>query len=70
MTRYCIKCRTGRLEYFDIVSENDDGYIIRITKLSDGSERIVEETMSKHLFNICIKTGYIFQLEKAASSAA
>ena len=70
MKRYCIKCRTGRLEYFEIISENDDGYIIRITKLSDGNERIVEETMSKHLFNICVKTGYIFQLEKAVSSAA
>ena len=70
MKRYCIKCRTGRLEYFDIISENDYGYMIRLTKLSDGNERIVEESMSRHLFDICLKTGYIFQLESTASNVA
>jgi hypothetical protein len=64
MKRYCIKCRTGRIEYFDIISENDEGYKIRHTRLSDGSEKTVEESMSKHLFNICVKTGYIFELEE------
>ena len=66
MKRFCIKCRAGRLEYFDIIAENDDGYVIRLTRLSDGNERIVEESMSRHLFDICVKTGYIFQLETAA----
>ena len=63
MKRYCIKCRTGRFDYFDIISENDYGYMIRITKLSDGSERVIEESMTRNLFDICVKTGYIFQLE-------
>ena len=66
MKRYCIKCRTGRIEYFDIITENDDGYRIRLTRLSDGNERIVEETMTRHLFNICVKTGYIYELENSA----
>ena len=67
MKRYCIKCRAGRLEYFDIISENDFGLIIRLTRLCDGSEKIIEETMSRHLFDICVKTGYIYELEKPAA---
>ena len=70
MKRYCIKCRAGRLEYFDIISEDDNGFTIRLTRLSDGSEKIVEETISRHLFNICVKTGYIYELEKAAAFVA
>jgi hypothetical protein len=69
MKRYCIKCRTGRIEFFDIISENDDGYRIRLTRLSDGNERIIEESMSRHLFNMCVKTGYIYELENAATVA-
>ena len=69
MKRYCIKCRAGRIEFFDIISENNDGYRIRLTRLSDGNERIVEESMPRHLFNICVKTGYIFELENAAAIA-
>ena len=70
MKRYCIKCRAGRIEFFDIIGENDDGYIIRLTRLSDGNERIIEETMSRHLFNLCLRTGYIYELESAAVSVA
>ena len=70
MKRYCIKCRAGKIEFFDIIAENDDGYRIRLTRVSDGSERIVEESMSRHLFNMCVKTGYIFELEHAAATVA
>ena len=70
MKRYCIKCRAGRIEFFDIISENDDGYRIRLTRLSDGNERIIEESMSRHLFNMCINTGYIYELESAAVTVA
>ena len=70
MKRYCVKCRAGKLEFFDIISENEDGYRIRLTRLSEGNERIVEESMPRHLFNICVKTGYIFELERCAATVA
>ena len=63
MKRYCIKCRAGKIEFFDIISESDEGYRIRLTRVSDGSERIVEDSMPRHLFNICVKTGYFYELE-------
>jgi hypothetical protein len=70
MKRYCIKSRTGRIEYFDIISENDNEYRIRLTRLSDGNERVIEEAMSRHLFNICMKTGYIYELERVSAVVA
>ena len=66
MKRYCIKCREGRVEYFDIISESDDEYMIRLTRLCDGNERIIDETMSRDLFDMCVQTGYIYEFERAA----
>ena len=70
MKRYCIKCRAGRIEYFDILSENDDGYAIRLVRLSEGNEKVIEESISRHLFNICVKTGYIFELDNSVATVA
>ena len=70
MKRYCVKCLVGRIEYFDVISENNEGYEIRLTRLSDGNERIIYEFMSRHLFDICIRAGYIYQLENAVVSVA
>jgi len=70
MKRYCIKCRSGRIEYFDIISENDSELMIRLYRITDGSEKIIEETMSRDLFNMCTKTGYIYELEMDAAVVA
>jgi hypothetical protein len=69
MKRYCIKCRAGKIEFFDIITEDDEGYRIRLTRLSDGNEKIFEESMPRHLFDICVKTGYIFEMENAPERA-
>jgi hypothetical protein len=63
MKRYCIKSQSGKIEYFDIISENTSEYKIRLTRLSEGNEKIIEETMSRRLFEMCKKTGYIYELE-------
>jgi hypothetical protein len=70
MKRYCIKCRTGRIEYIDILKEKKDGFFIRLTRLSDGNEKIIEEFLPRHLFDICLKTGYIYEIPHEASSVA
>jgi hypothetical protein len=69
MKRYCIKCRSGRTEFFDIIREIEDGFVVRLTRISDGSEKIIEESMTRHLFDICIKTGYIYEAQPAAQTA-
>ena len=70
MKRYCIKSRTGKVEYFDIISENDEGYNIRLTRISDGDEKIIEDSMTRSLFDMCVQSGYIFQLEERDASVA
>jgi hypothetical protein len=69
MKRYCIKSRKGRIEYFDILSEVEDGYRVRLTKIYDGNEKVSEEYLSRHLFNLCVKTGYIYKIEQEAKIA-
>jgi hypothetical protein len=66
MKRYGIKGRTGRIEYFDVLSEDDDGFRVRLTRISDGSEKITETSIPRHLFNLCLRTGYIFEFNMAA----
>ena len=70
MKRYCIKSREGKLEYFDIISEDDDGYRVKITRLNDGYEKIIEEFMPRSLFDMCVQTGYISEVENKSSSVA
>ena len=66
MKRYSIKSRNGSIEYFDILSEDEEGYRIRLTRIYDGNERSTETYMTRDLFELCQKTGYICELEKAA----
>jgi hypothetical protein len=68
--RYCIKCRPNRAEYLDIINETDDGYRIRLTRLNDGDEKIREDFIDRHLFDICVKTGYLYELANAELAAA
>jgi hypothetical protein len=70
MKRYRIKCEPGRVEYLDIINENSDGYIIRVTRMRDGYEKVIEELLGRHLFDICLKTGFIYKAEKTAASVA
>ena len=68
MKRYYIKSRPGKAEYLDILSETDEGYNIRLTKISDGDEKIKEDFINRHLFHICLRTGYLSELATAEFS--
>ncbi|MDR2662822.1 MAG: hypothetical protein LBC31_07495 [Treponema sp.] len=70
MKRYTIKSRPDRSEYVDILKETDEGYAIRLTKVSDGYEKIQEDFIDRHLFDLCVKTGYLSELAAAAFSVA
>jgi hypothetical protein len=68
--RYCIKSLPNKAEYLDILNETDDGYKIRLTKLSDGNKKVREDFINRHLFDICVKTGYLYELTNAELTAA
>ncbi|MDR3336564.1 MAG: hypothetical protein LBT16_05105 [Treponema sp.] len=70
MRRYYIKCEAGKVEYVDILSETGEGYQIRVTRIQDGYEKNIDDFMTKQLFNLCLKTGYIRKEEFSISSVA
>lgn len=59
MKRYIIKSIPGCTEYIDILKEMEDEYLVRFTRNNNGSVKTTEETITRHLFNICVKTGYL-----------
>jgi len=59
MKRYSVKSLPGRTEYIDILKEMDNEYLVRFTRSNDGRTKTSEETMTRHLFNLCVQTGYI-----------
>jgi hypothetical protein len=66
MKRYCIKSPAGKTEYFDILHEDDEGFKVILTRIIDGSEKTTETHLSRDLFELCRKTGYIFELDQVA----
>jgi hypothetical protein len=70
MKRYCIKCEPNRVEYFDILEENSDGFTVRLTRVKDGYEKVSELFLKAELFEMCLKTGYIYEMKEKASSVA
>jgi hypothetical protein len=69
MQKYFVKCAEGSVEYFEIIGETKDGYLVRLTRINDGCKKILEERLSCGLFDICLKTGYIYQAEGATGGA-
>jgi hypothetical protein len=59
MKRYNIRCLTGGTEYIDILNETDDEYLVRFTRNNNGYIKTSDEKITRHLFNICVQTGYL-----------
>jgi len=66
MKRYSIKCLPGNSEYIDILKEMDDEYLVRFTRNNNGSVKTTEETITRHLFNICLQTGYLHPMTEVS----
>jgi len=62
MKRYNIKSTSGSTEYIDILQELDDAYHVRFTRNNNGYVKTTEETITRHLFNICLQTGYLYPM--------
>ena len=67
MKRYTIKCLPGNSEYIDILREMDNEYVVRFTRNNNGNEKTTEETITRHLFNLCVQTGYLHPMVSAVA---
>ncbi len=69
MKNYYIRSNPGTIDYLSILSENDAGLYVRIYRDLDGYEKIIDEFMTKGLFESCLRTGYLTEIEENAASA-
>jgi len=71
MKNYYIRSNPGSADYLSVMRETDEGFLVRIYRDLDGYEKVIEEFMTKMLFESCIRTGYIAEMEenKAAATA-
>ena len=68
--RYEIKSDPGRRAVLQIVAEHADAYEVRITRYYDGYHTDETESMSRELFDLCLRTGYLTTLSVAAAAHA
>jgi len=66
MKRYSIRCLPGNTEYIDILQEMENEYLVRFTRNNNGSVKTTEETITRHLFNICVQTAYLNPMTESA----
>ena len=59
---YALKSHNSN-DYLTVEKELDDGFVIRIVRDKDGYEEIVTDFISKVLFDSCIRTGYLTEIE-------
>lgn len=59
MKQFRVKGVSGVETYLRLIGENAEGYVILITSISEAGVRETEETISRHLFDACIRTGYL-----------
>ncbi len=62
MTRYAIKSDPGRTEFMDVLQETANGYMVRVTREKDGYEKVLDEFISRELFETCINTGFLYNM--------
>jgi len=70
MKSYYIRTYSGSTDYLSILDETAEGFMVRIYRDQDGYEKIIDEYMPASLFESCIRTGYLLEIEKKAASAS
>lgn len=69
MKRYSLKSLVNKNDYMTIVQEMEDGYVIRIVRDLDGYNDIKTDFLSKELFECCIRTGYLTEIQESVKVA-
>ena len=63
MKHYILKSHSQNVDYMTIEKETEDGYIIKIVRDKDGYEEVTTDFLSTELFESCLRTGYITEVE-------
>lgn len=63
MKFYRIKGNEPEETYLGIAGEDRDEYLLTIVKKNGDEERRSEEKMAKHLFDMCLRTGFFVDVD-------
>ncbi len=63
---YRVKGRGSFITYVEIMEEDGDSYKLLMKRVSDSSVREKTEMMSKHLFELCVRTGFLTAVKSAS----
>ncbi|MBO8450929.1 MAG: hypothetical protein IAA96_07475 [Spirochaetes bacterium] len=53
-----------------ILNETDAGFMTRIYKDEDGWEETIDDFLSRDLFEMCVRTGYLVEAEEKKAEAS
>lgn len=62
MKDYRIRGNEDFTTYVSLVEEFDDSYRVVIKKIGESSTREKTEMLSKHLLELCVRTGYMSEV--------
>ncbi len=66
MKSYSLKSLGNKNDYMTILWEKENGFVIRIVRDQDGYEDVKTDFLSRELFESCIRTGYLTEIEPVA----
>ena len=69
MKCYSLKCLGNKNDYMTVLKETKEGYVIRIVRDMDGYDDVQTDFLSKELFECCIRTGYLTEIEESVKMA-
>ncbi|ULQ59699.1 hypothetical protein K7I13_14780 [Brucepastera parasyntrophica] len=69
MKSYYIRNNTNTVSFLSVVRETEEGYMVRITRDLDGYTKVIDEFLPKMLFDSCLRTGYLSEIEESAENA-
>ena len=61
MKTYRVKGKGASMTYVQIVEEREDEFHLIVTRQIDGEQRVSRDRISKHLFTVCLETGYLIE---------
>ena len=69
MKSYSLKSLGNKNDYMMVLKETKEGYVIRIVRDMDGYDDVQTDFLSKELFECCIRTGYLTEIEESVKMA-
>ena len=69
MKSYSLKSLGNKHDYMTVLKETKEGYVIRIVRDMDGYDDVKTDFLSKELFECCIRTGYLSEIEESVKMA-